>query len=418
MYNIKESVKEETRLGKPYVTVNTEGKVDDIAFLTISYSKPHFVPPITSSEIDGVQKFGFDVTSDGFKPLNGVSMQTSDFLTFMKNLTAALVQCDDHFMNPFNFLVTEEFVYVNPNSFDVRIIYLPILSSLYSEEEVNRHVYEIARTISRRFSEQSDDWKDVISKMWSMSETASVFEANSIYAALCNELKEQSDRKNVAHNKKNEAIAVEQSHAIPVDLPPIAEPKKKSMGLFGSKKEKKVAAVKEKDEKPAKKGWLSKEKEPKPPKPPKKGLFGSSKESKPPKSSIFGSKKDKSAGSSVADEKTEAFLPDEYASKPSAILHLMEHGTKASSVAIEKEVFLIGRNRHDVDYCFMDEQDKLISRIHVQISFDGTQYYVMDKGSMGGTLLNNVKLEPNKATVLGNGSIIKLGQRELLFELS
>jgi len=417
MYDVKKSVKEEVRLGKTYVTVNAEGKVDEIAFLTISCSKPHFVPPITSSEVNGEQKFGFDVTSDGFTPLKSVSMQTHDFLTFMKNLTGALVCCSDYFMNPFNFLIKEDYIYVNSSSNDVRIIYLPILESLYSEKDINSQVYEIARTLSRRFSEQSDDWKDVISKMWNMSETATVFEANVIYTSLYNEQREQMERKEVALFKEKEVASVESKYIAPAEVLPVAEPKKKSTGFFGSKKvDKKSDVIEANDDKPAKKGWFG-NKNPKPSSP-KKGLFGSNNKPKSPKSSIFGGKKKKDINTTPSyEDKTEVLLPEENINTQIAVLHLMEQGTKSSSTPINKDLFLLGRNRHEVDFCFSEEQDKLISRIHAQLTFDGGQHYITDKESKAGTLLNNVKLEPNKPTIIESGSIIKLGQRELMFEL-
>jgi len=103
--------------------------------------------------------------------------------------------------------------------------------------------------------------------------------------------------------------------------------------------------------------------------------------------------------------------------QPCATLHLLEDGEPIQEIPINKNPFVLGRNRDQADYTFESEDDKRIGRTHAVINRDGHRYYIIDKQSRNGTLLNGVKIEPDKPVPLEDGMIIRIGRRNLRFQL-
>ena len=99
------------------------------------------------------------------------------------------------------------------------------------------------------------------------------------------------------------------------------------------------------------------------------------------------------------------------------VLYVMDGDSRTVQIPVTKDAFLIGRDRSKVDHCFDGAADKGISREHAAIIFDGSNYFVVDKGSSGGTFVNDVRLAPNGSAALTNGDVISLYTKKLLFEI-
>jgi|GEM_PF-1435603 len=99
------------------------------------------------------------------------------------------------------------------------------------------------------------------------------------------------------------------------------------------------------------------------------------------------------------------------------VLFVMEGVSRTVQIPVTTDAFVLGRNREQVDFCFDGPGDKGISRVHAAIIFDGSNYYVIDKGSAGGTFVNDTRLAPSVSAQLKNGDVIRLYTKKLLFEL-
>ena len=63
-------------------------------------------------------------------------------------------------------------------------------------------------------------------------------------------------------------------------------------------------------------------------------------------------------------------------------------------------------------------QDKLISRRHARIFFQGGRYYLMDLGSKNGTSVNGRQIAARKAIPLSDGAELRMGENHLTFHVS
>jgi len=101
-----------------------------------------------------------------------------------------------------------------------------------------------------------------------------------------------------------------------------------------------------------------------------------------------------------------------------ATLYVMKEGIKARGIPIDKDIFVIGRNRAEVDCCFDSDGDLNISRKHCKISWDGGYYLTHISATEGVyTYINSeTKLGYREEVALNSGDVIKIGNRELMFE--
>ena len=100
----------------------------------------------------------------------------------------------------------------------------------------------------------------------------------------------------------------------------------------------------------------------------------------------------------------------------SPCLSLLENELKVLTIPITKHEFVLGRKQAEVDYCFTGEKMRGVSRIHAAVIFDGKDYYIRDKGSSGGTFVNDRRLDRGESTTLRSGDVIALNNIQLLFE--
>jgi pSer/pThr/pTyr-binding forkhead associated (FHA) protein len=82
----------------------------------------------------------------------------------------------------------------------------------------------------------------------------------------------------------------------------------------------------------------------------------------------------------------------------------------APAVELNKSPFVLGRVNADLTVA-----DARVSRRHAIITQEQGVYYIQDSASANGTLLNGVRLEPDRKAPLTPGAIIGLGP-EILFK--
>ena len=83
------------------------------------------------------------------------------------------------------------------------------------------------------------------------------------------------------------------------------------------------------------------------------------------------------------------------------------------TVRINRNEFVIGKERSKVDYCVSDNGS--VSRRHAKIMARGGKYYVVDLGSTNCTYLNGAKVSPNMETEIHNGDKLKFSDEEFSF---
>lgn len=96
-----------------------------------------------------------------------------------------------------------------------------------------------------------------------------------------------------------------------------------------------------------------------------------------------------------------------------AVAAILVRKKTGEQIQIRKQLFKIGKERVNVDYCISD--NSTISRIHVQITYRGGEYYIMDMKSTNYTYVNGNKLAANQEVKLRNGDKIKLSDEEFEF---
>ena len=90
--------------------------------------------------------------------------------------------------------------------------------------------------------------------------------------------------------------------------------------------------------------------------------------------------------------------------------------TKAKTgdvIAINKETFVIGKERNSVDYCISDNTS--VSRKHAIISSHGGAVYIKDNKSTNGTSVNDVRVSPGQEAKLADGDKIRISDEEFIY---
>ena len=415
MTDINNFVHSDVKKGKVYFNVRVEGEPDDIAVRTIHFSKPKFIPALMYTEYDGEQQFSYDMSEGGYVSLNerAGKLTPQEFISIMKNITEAIYNCEDYLLNPCNLLLFETYIYYNPKTCDVRILYMPSYDEMNTHEEMNKQLFDMSRTLSGKPT--ADNWKNVILSLWEMNESTSVYEAKEFYTKLY----AQYQFKGTPPITASAPPPIQQpAPVMPQQTASTPEPAKK-FSLFGSKKKEPAPPAPA----PAKGGIFSKKTEPEPKK--SGGLFGKKeKPFEPPKvekKSFFSKPAAKPAvvPLPVVEEPEHTEILD--ATLPldgggvNAVLYIIEHGAKTTMIPVNKNIFSVGRDPGQVDYCITD--DKATSKVHIVLTHMNSGYFIMDKSS-NGTFVNGQKLTPNAPEPIDHGSTISMGRKELLFELA
>ena len=99
-----------------------------------------------------------------------------------------------------------------------------------------------------------------------------------------------------------------------------------------------------------------------------------------------------------------------------ATLYILDKNIRTVQIPITKPEFVLGRKWDKVDYCFVGDDMRGISRVHAVITQDNGGYYITDKNSSGGTFVNGSRLESGQTAALQKGDVISLYNVSLLFE--
>ena len=92
----------------------------------------------------------------------------------------------------------------------------------------------------------------------------------------------------------------------------------------------------------------------------------------------------------------------------------LNQGGISERVVVNKRSFKIGRMIGEVD---LITESKAIGKIHCEIIKDGDNYYIVDLKSKNGTFLNGVRLKSNKKYRINDGDSIKLANVDGKFEI-
>lgn len=84
----------------------------------------------------------------------------------------------------------------------------------------------------------------------------------------------------------------------------------------------------------------------------------------------------------------------------------------AQVLRLERGLLIIGRGQD----CDLVLQDTQVSRHHAELRRRGDQWFVVDLGSTNGTLVNGSSLRPNEVYPLPPGTLIQLGDTQLILE--
>lgn len=93
---------------------------------------------------------------------------------------------------------------------------------------------------------------------------------------------------------------------------------------------------------------------------------------------------------------------------------IIDNGVNTETINIDSKKFIIGRNPVAADYV---DKSRGISRIHVEITENYSEYEIRDLGSKNGTFLNDSPLTPNKQYPIFDGDKLKLANSEYLFKV-
>ena len=96
-----------------------------------------------------------------------------------------------------------------------------------------------------------------------------------------------------------------------------------------------------------------------------------------------------------------------------AIAATLVRTKNGEQIQIRKQIFKIGKERVKVDYCITD--NNTISRVHVQITYRDSEYYITDMKSTNFTYVNGNKIAANQEVKLRNGDKLKLSDEEFEF---
>ena len=90
--------------------------------------------------------------------------------------------------------------------------------------------------------------------------------------------------------------------------------------------------------------------------------------------------------------------------------------SKGENIKINKSIFVIGRERRNVDYCVSDNSS--VGRTHAEIILKNGTFYLVDQKSTNGSYVNGVKVAPLQEVELKNGDKIRLSDEEFIFRRS
>lgn len=198
---LKDFIKQEEKFGKTYINFSTQQEVDEIAFRTIAYSTPKFIPAISFTNIDESKSFSYDITEilENHITLTKFIEKNKDlsplkFVTFMQNFIDSILQSHDYFLEPANLILNEDYIYVNEATADIYMIYVPFKNKkIFEERELNLSVFTIAKNLIGRPSDIA--WQQVILKIWDITDKTTLYDAKKIYAEIYSELPKEEAKK-------------------------------------------------------------------------------------------------------------------------------------------------------------------------------------------------------------------------------
>lgn len=97
-------------------------------------------------------------------------------------------------------------------------------------------------------------------------------------------------------------------------------------------------------------------------------------------------------------------------------IYELDNGSRVAQHHINRDTYTLGRDP-ECDGVFAKPTDKGVSRVHAVLMNSGSQWYISDKGSSGGTYVNDERVLPGENKPLQNGDTFRLYKKAFLFEL-
>lgn len=103
----------------------------------------------------------------------------------------------------------------------------------------------------------------------------------------------------------------------------------------------------------------------------------------------------------------------EYMSSKTPYITVCEDGI-SKKICVNKDEFILGRDKQETDYSICSPK---VSRLHAKIIKDKERYFIIDLGSVNKTYVDGDECVPDVRTPIGNGTLLKVADQEILFEL-
>ncbi len=445
--------------GATLVVRFSESDLDRKALNTIQVEGPSFLLPFNIRTIDEMVECTYEIGSNIKLIYQSGQKTQEECVAFWEMILQPLIDCDDWFMDPFCFALRPDMMYLAKSGKEVKYVYVPSLRQNASPEDLLGMVKELSKanpvsdiTLENQILRAiMEDFKPV-SFLRMLREQSGVMKAGSPLDSVMKapfkptEPIQQPVSQPMPSVPKQDWMAAKtpvvdtQPEKASVSKP---QPKKPDYGDqdiiinlgsgSGSKgrKEKPAKQPKEKPMKQPKEKPVKAEKEKK-----TGGLFGSKKTKSSqsermlyvgPSSGQYEPEHKKEPVRREPDYKTQAvsWASD---SEEDAVTQLEEQndGTglqligdrslpprimvniqNGAAFTIGRFDINLGKKQNDFEF---SKDKKFVSRHHAVIerSSDG-RYYLIDLSSMGGTFLNDRRLQPNVPELLGNGYRVSFG---------
>ena len=366
--------------------------IDKTMLKTMVFSKPPFVPDFMHTEQDFKYMLTYNTAEEFFVKLGlfnpaGNGITPYDFMALMKNLTDMLTKCEDYSMNPRNFIIHEDYIYVNSRTFDVRLVYVPFKESVYSEKEICENIFKI----SRRIVKPSEQWNAIVAYLFNIAGETSIHNLIEAFGRLYDEY--------ILNLKPQREQVFEQAVRKKEPEPEIAaEPEKETAENIYDTND--TNDTNNKNDTNDKNIYVADDNV----------------------QSIWKDHFDEKNINNMEDftnilekevvDTSVPYAPLNIDKRVSARLDSITPNNQKLPKVIRIEtrngLFSIGRvvkGKSNCDYCFPDVIES-ISRKHAQIKEENGRYFISDMNSTNGTFVERQRISPNQVVELKDGDVI------------
>ncbi len=389
------------------LVVEDDMTIDEIAYRVIAHDRPSFLIPYKEQGINGKKHLTYQIDQKVSIAYYTGTLTIKELLTIYNNLLKIFTGCGNWFLNKENFCQDTRYIYIDKNTYDVSMLYVPIKQYVQGTNETKALLLHLLDKC------EDDTASEVMMKLYRYFS-----QSNFSILRFKEVLRELNGA--IAVDKVQEPIVQpEIVQAVPPRVESVARPTEYPSGESDedSLKNNLLEQMRHKEEKKDKtknKGFFS-------------NLFSSKKEGKEVNHAMKHQVASEQQGQEVyVGAQTYEAMPEpveaaytpqnaidddvtcifEEAHVAGAYLSLVAPNHRfpmlQTNITINKvnDVFTIGRydSKKGIvqsDYEF-DATVKAVSRMHARIQFQEGNYYMIDLGAANGTYINGQKLLANK----------------------